>query len=381
MVRNIFPRIADFTGLLKTNSHFIFGPRATGKSFWLRYSLKDVPLFDLLNSDTYARFLRRPAQLGEEIPPGRQTAIIDEIQRLPALLNEVHRLTEERGMRFLLTGSSTRRLKTAGVNLLAGRAWEYHFYPLVSAELPDFRLTEYLNKGGLPRVWKTPEWKKELKNYVGLYILEEVKSEASVRKMDNFARFLDMLGLQNGKELHYRNISSDCGVPVRTVESYLRVLEEMLIGFELLPFLKTKTRKAVTRSKFYFFDVGVANELARKGEILEGSALFGDGFEHWLILEIRAHNGLSGANRELFYWRSTGGAEVDLVIGDRAAIEFKAVKQVLPGHLKNLKLLREEGLLKDYIIVSLDPVFRVMDGIKIYPCAQFLKELWRGEVI
>lgn len=377
----VFNRLVDLSSLLKLNSFFLFGPRGTGKSFWIRHSLPGVKVFDLLDADIYGRLLRRPRQLGEEISAQERVIVIDEIQKLPALLDEIHRLIETREIKFLLTGSSARKLRHSGVNLLAGRAWEAGFYPLCSREIPDFDLPRYFNRGGLPRAWLSPAPAEELKNYARLYLNEEIKAEALTRKMDNFVRFLDVVALQNGKEMHYANVSSDAGVPIRTIENYLQILKDTLIGFDVLPFLAARKRKAVTRSKFYFFDVGVANELARRGEVRPGSAAFGECFEHWLMTEMRAYLGVNRRGELMQYWRTKTGLEVDLIVGDKLALEFKATPQVLDRHLKGLKALREEGLVKDFAVVSLDPVPREVDGIKIYPWAEFTKALWEGKLM
>jgi predicted AAA+ superfamily ATPase len=377
----VLKRLINFKNLLKLNNFFLFGPRGTGKTFWLRHSLPLVKIFDLLDADVYDRLLRRPRQLGEELSKEDNIVVIDEIQKLPALLDEVHRLIETRKIKFLLTGSSARKLRRSGVNLLAGRAWEASFFPLCSQEIPDFDPTLYFNRGGLPRSWLSFSPAEELKNYTRLYLHEEIKAEALTRKIDNFVRFLDVMALQNGKETHYSNIASDAGVPVRTIENYIQILKDTLIGFELLPLLASRKRKAITRSKFYFFDVGVANELARRGEVLAGSAAFGECFEHWMVLEIRTWLGIVRSREILQYWRTKTGLEVDLVVGDKIAFEFKATRQILDRHLKGLKSLREEGIVKKYAVVSLDPEQREVDGILIYPWRKFLSDLWADKIL
>lgn len=376
-----FIRALDLRALLDGNNFFLFGPRGTGKSYWIRRSLPDAKLFDLLDRDVFERLLRRPRQLGEEISPSDSLVVIDEIQKLPVILDEVHRLIEERSIRFLLTGSSARKLRRSGVNLLAGRAWEAGFFPLCWPEIPDFDLTRYLNRGGLPRAYLSPMPTEELRTYAHLYLSEEITAEAVTRNIGNFVRFLDVMGLQNGKELHYQNIASDAGVPVRTVESYIQVLEDTLLGFELLPFLGSRKRKAITRSKFYFFDIGVANTLARRGEVHPGSALFGECFEHWVILELRAYLSLRRRDEPLQYWRAKTGFEVDLVVGDQLAVEIKASPQITERHLKGLKALREERVVKSFHVVSLDPVPRTVDGISIHPWREFLGALWGGQLL
>ncbi|MBI5239619.1 MAG: ATP-binding protein [Elusimicrobia bacterium] len=378
----IFRRRFDLKGALSKNSYFLFGPRGTGKSFWIKETLAGIPLFDLLDSDVYDRLMRRPKQLSEEIGPKTKSVVIDEIQKIPRLLDEVHRLIEERKIRFLLTGSSARKLRRGGANMLGGRAWEASFYPLTHAEIPGFDLLRYVNRGGLPKVYLSKFPEEDLKAYTRLYINEEVKAEALSRNIENFVRFMDVLALSNGKEINYQGLAGDAGVPPRTIENYISVLKDTLMGFELSPFLATKTRKAITRSKFYFFDIGVVNHITKRTPISAGNPAFGDAFEHFIVMEIRAFVGLTGRDTPLHFWRTKNGFEVDLVIGDRLAIEIKATRQVLPRHLKGLRALKEEGLVKNYIIVSMDPVARDMgSGIKAVPWQDFLKMLWDGGLV
>lgn len=376
----LFHRRFDLMKTLGKNSYFLFGPRGTGKSFWIKHTLAGVPLFDLLDSDVYDRLMRRPRQLSEEIDSKARFVVIDEIQKIPRLLDEVHRLIEERKIHFLLTGSSARKLRRGGANMLGGRAWEASFYPLTQAEIPDFDLLRYVNRGGLPKVYLSKFPEEDLKAYTRLYINEEVKAEALTRNIENFVRFMDVLALSNGQEINYQSLASDAGVPPRTIENYIAVLKDTLMGFELSPFLATKTRKAITRSKFYFFDIGVVNHITKRTPISAGNPAFGDAFEHFMVMETRAFTGLSGRDIPLHFWRTKNGFEVDLLVGDRLAVEIKATKQVLPKHLKGLRALKEEGLVKSYIIVSMDPITRDMGGgIKAVFWKDFLKMLWAGD--
>lgn len=374
-------RQMNLLNLMKENSFFLFGPRATGKSFWIKHSFPKTKIFDLLDSDVYDRLLRRPRQLSEEIDEKETLVVIDEIQKLPKLLDEVHRLIEERHIRFLLTGSSARKLKRGGANMLAGRAWRAQFFPFVSAEIPDFNLLRFLNFGGLPRVYLSSKPFEELKAYVQLYVREEVKNEALTRKMENFVRFLDVMAASNGQEVNYQSLASDSGVPARTIENYIDILKDTLLGFELLPFTFTSKRKAISRSKFYFFDPGVSNYISKKLPMSEGSSSFGDSFEHWIILELRAYLSLARLDFPLYYWRTTLKDEVDLIVGNEIAIEIKSTEQVHDKHLKGLKKLREEGKLKSYFIISRDPVSRTIDGIKAFNYQDFLALLWSGKII
>lgn len=373
----VFKRHLDLRKRLAKNSFFLFGPRGTGKSFWIKKTLSGIPIFDLLDSDVYDRLLRRPRQLDEEIPAKAEAVVIDEIQKLPRLLDEVHRLIEERGLRFLLSGSSARKLRRGEANLLGGRAWESAFFPLTWREMPKFDLLRFVNRGGLPKVQLSSEPAEDLKAYTRLYIHEEVRAEALTRKIENFVRFMDVLAASNGREINYQNLASDAGVPPRTIENYISVLKDTLMGFELAPFRATKKRKAITRAKFYFFDIGVVNDITQRTPISAGNPAFGDAFEHFVIGEFRAFLGLTGKDLPLQYWRTKNGFEVDLVIGDKLAVEFKATKQVGLKHVRGLRALREEGLVKDYAIVSLDPVTREMEkGIKAFYWEDFLRKMW-----
>ncbi|MFA6091784.1 MAG: AAA family ATPase [Elusimicrobiota bacterium] len=377
----IYSRVLDLAKTIESSSCFLFGPRSTGKTFLIKSSLPDAKVYDLLDADVFSRLVRRPKLIGEELTELQDCVVIDEIQKLPALLDEVHRLIEARGLRFLLTGSSARKLRHQGVNLLGGRARQEHLYPLCSQEIPDFDLLAYLNRGGIPRMLASSEPAEDLHGYVSLYLREEIQAEALTRKVEQFARFLDVAGLQNGEEISYQNLASDCGISARTLQGYLQILEDTLLGFPVHSFRATKKRKAILRSKFFLFDVGIANTLARRSEILPRSELFGKCFEHFLFLELRAFIGYRRKRLPIQYWRSTSGYEVDCVIGDRLAVEFKSSDCVSDRHLRGLKALREEGLVKEYAVVSQDPEIRVLDGIRVYPWKTFLSELWSGRLL
>lgn len=376
----IYPRQLNLSALIQKKSHFLFGPRSTGKTFLIEHQLPKAKVYNLLDSDIFARLLRRPKLLSEEVSHPGQLIVIDEIQKLPSLLDEVQRLMTSKQIRFLLTGSSARKLKRGGANLLGGRAWEARLFPLSYSEIPDFSLLTYFNCGGLPSIYSSPYFQDELKNYVNLYLREEILAEALVRKLESFTRFLDTLALNNGEELNFEGLSSDSGVPARTLENYIRVLEDTLFGFQAPPFGQTKKRKAITRSKFYFFDIGIVNHLAQRGEIKEKSELFGKCFEHFLMLELRAYLSYRNSSYPLQYWRSTSGFEVDAIVGKKMALEFKATDLVSEKHLKGLSALKEEKMIDYFAVVSLDPVPRKIHGISICPWQDFLKNLWADKL-
>lgn len=374
-------RTLDLAQLLKSKSFFLFGPRATGKSTLIRAQLPKARLYDLLDASVFRRLLAHPRLLAEENPDPKELIVIDEIQRLPDLLNEVHRLISLEGRKFLLTGSSARKLLHGSSNLMAGRAWRADLYPLTWNEIPNFDLLRYLNQGGLPEIYLSSQPREELRAYTSLYLREEIQAESLTRNLQSFSSFLDVIALANGEEINFHSLASDCGVSVGTLKNYVQILDDTLIGFSLPGYTKTKKRKAISRIKHYLFDVGVAGSLAKRGEILPGSELFGRAFEHWIVLEVRAYLGYSRRDEELCYWRSTSKFEVDLIVGNALAIEIKSAELVQDKHLRGLRALKEEKIFKKHIVVSRDSTARATeDGIEILPWAVFLKRLWAGDL-
>jgi predicted AAA+ superfamily ATPase len=378
----MFQRILNLQTLLIKKSHFLFGPRAVGKSTLVSLSIDQFTLFDLLNEETYRNLLRQPAILGESIREPNQIVVIDEIQRIPELLNEVQRLIFQKKGCFLLTGSSARKLKHGASNLLGGRAWEANLFPLISAEIPHFDLLQILNRGGLPDVYQSRYFKKELGSYVSLYLQQEIKAEALTRNVQSFAEFLELVAIANGDEINYESFASDCQVSTSTIKNYFQILEDTLIGFRVNGFTKTTKRKSISRAKHYLFDLGVANALNKKWIEDYSSANLGDAFEHFIALELRAYLKYRDSPKQLNYWRSVSKIEVDFVIEGEAAIEVKSTTAAAPKHMRALRALREEGLFERYIIVSRDERKRVTDdGIEIYPYREFLQELWSGTIV
>lgn len=376
-----YTRILNLPTLLQKKSFFLFGPRSTGKTTLIHQQLPDAKVYDLLDAEVFARLVRRPKLLLEENPASSPIIAIDEIQKLPSLLDEIHRLIAHDNRRFLLTGSSARKLKRGAANLLAGRAWQAALFALTWREIPQFDLLTYLNRGGLPHIYDSPDAGEELDSYVSLYLQEEIQAEALTRNIQGFAQFLDAIALFNGEEINYQSLASDCGVPARTLKNYVGILQDTLIGYVLSAFTLTKKRKAITRQKHFLFDVGVVNSLCQRGEIRPRSELFGKAFEHFIINEVRAYVSYQRLRHRLHYWRSTSGFEVDLIVGQRLAIEIKSTSLVSDKHLKGLRALKEEGLVNRYSVVSLDPEVRTTrDGITIYPWEQFLSRLWQGEL-
>ncbi len=377
----MYHRTLNLHELLQKRSYFLLGPRGTGKSTLIEQTLPGAMVYDLLDASVFQRLLRDPTLISQETTPDT-LVVIDEVQKLPELLDEVHRLIVKRKQRFLLTGSSSRKLRKGGANLLAGRAFQAWLLPLTSQEIPDFDLLSYLNTTGLPEFYGQQDAKEYLKAYVGTYLQEEIKAEALTRNLSGFIRFLEVVALCNGEEINYANISSDCGVAVRTVESYFGILNDTLIGFSVQPFLSTTKRKAITRAKYFIFDVGVVSSLTERGHVEFKSELFGRLFEHFIALELRAFLSYRRIDLPLQYWRSTSHFEVDFIIGNKLAIEIKGTDLVADKHLKGLHALKEEGLIQTYGVVSLDPHDRMTaNGIFIWSWRSFLQKLWSGQLI
>jgi len=381
MADYMYRRVLDLGNLLKMRSFFLFGPRGTGKSTLIKETLKEAKVYNLLDPETFQRLVRYPKLISQETKAST-LVVIDEIQKMPSLLDEVHLLIVERAQRFLLTGSSARKLKRGGINSLAGRALTAELFPLVSAELEQFDLLNYLNTTGLPEFSGKPMAQEFLRAYVGTYLKEEIQAEALTRNLQAFSRFLEVMALGNGQELNLTNIASDVGIPAKTIQGYLGILDDTLLGFLVPAFQKTRIRKAIARPKYYLFDIGVVNTLAYRGNIALKSELFGTAFEHFIAMELRAWLSYRRLDAPLSYWRSTTQFEVDFILGDQLALEVKGTDLVVDKHLKSLRALKEEGLVKNYGVVSLDADERTtQDNIHIWPWQIFLQKLWKGDLV
>lgn len=381
---NMYPRILNLPNLLKNRSSFLFGPRATGKSCLIRAQFStDTPVLDLLETKLYLRLKKSPEDLASVIAGKNSHAsivVIDEVQRIPELLNEVHRLIEKDGTLFLLTGSSARKLKRTHANMLGGRARTISLFPLTYAEITDFQLMRYLQYGGLPLVYQSDDPLEDLYGYVENYLKEEIQAEALVRDLSAFSRFLEFSAITSGNLLNFANIANDAQVSANTVREFYTILEDTFIGFMLPAWTKSQKRKAIMRAKFYYFDIGVKNTLSHIKEIPEKSDLFGQTFEHFIALELRAYLSYYRKHEKLQYWQSKNGQEVDFIIGDDIAIEVKATDHTHDKHLQGLRALMEEKICKRYFLVSQDPLSRRVDNIDILHWETFLKMLWSDEI-
>lgn len=379
----MYQRIFQINNELSENI-FLFGARQTGKSTLLRQQLPGSLFIDLLDSTVKQRFQRRPALLYEMLhdKPAGTLIVIDEIPEVPELLNEVHRLISEADIRFVLCGSSARKLKRKGYNTLGGRAVPCTLYPLVSAEIPDFDLDHALLYGMVPPHYTAQNASRRLSAYVDVYLKEEIKEEALVRNLGAFQRFLEVAALTDGEMVNYNNIAQDCGVSAATVSAYFNILEDTLIGYMIPAYRKVMKRRLVQAPRFYYFDVGLTSHLLHRKQLVRGTAEYGHAFEHFIIQELKAYLGYRHSEEELSYWRTYTGMEVDAIIGDaRVAIEIKSVEEVQPRHLKGLKGFAEEHPQCRRIIVSLDPFNRNVDGIEFLEVKDFLRMLWHDEIL
>jgi len=383
----MYKRILSLLDLRRTC--FLWGPRQAGKSTLVHAQFPDAMTYDLLLSNQYRRLLADPGLIRQECAARgltgraqRTPIIIDEIQKVPDLLDEVHWIIENRGLRFVLCGSSARKLKRTHANLLGGRGLRFALMPLVSEEIPQFSLERALNRGLLPSHYDSDDAARLLEAYVGDYLREEIAAEALTRNVPAFGRFLEVAALANGEIVNYTNIARECGVSSPTVRTYFEILEDTLIGRFVRPAAKRGRRRIVETPRFFFFDVGVAGCLSKRGPILPGSELFGRAFEHWLYMELIAHAEYRGGRYPVEYWRTASGFEVDFILaGGTVAVEAKATRQAHVGHARGLQAHREECRPKRSILVTLDPHPRLLDGgIEVLPWRDFLRQLWTGEV-
>ena len=371
----VISRLADLPAWLEKKSHFLFGPRQTGKTFLIRQVLPRARVYDLLDSSVYLALSQRPGRLAEELSPRDDIVVIDEVQRLPDLLNEVHRLIEQRGVRFLLTGSSARKLRRGGVNLLGGRARTRYLHPLTFRELgPHFDLGRAIEHGTLPSIYFSDDARADLEAYTGTYLQQEIVAEGATRNVPAFSRFLRVAALCNATLVNFTNVANDAQVPRTTVYEYFEILKDTLLLHEVQAWRRSKKRKPLVSSKYYFFDVGVVSAL--QGRLVRpGTPEFGAAFETWLLHEIVSYcDYVSG--EPVNYWRSTSGFEVDFILGNHTAIEVKAKDTVSPQDLKSLRALAEERKLKRYLCVSLERRRRTVGGVVVLPYGEFLEALW-----
>ena len=373
------PRHLKVPEVLANKSCFLFGPRQTGKSTLIRQQLAGYPVYDLLDQTLFLRLTRNPALIREALTRETSLVVIDEIQKLPELLNEVHLMIEQHGVRFLLTGSSARSLRRKGVNLLGGRARSRALHPFTRQELGTrFDLPRALEHGLLPPIYFSDAPEEDLAAYAGDYLKEEVAAEAVVRNVGAFSRFLTAAALAHGQMINFASFANDAQVPASTARAYYDILKDTFIAREVPAVTETRKRKAVSTSKYYLFDVGLARHLQGRRGLAPGTSEYGEAFESFIHQEIAAY-----CSYQLLdppgYWRSKSGFEVDFVFGD-IAVEVKAKTNVSARDLRGLAALKEEGITNRHLLVCMEPMRRLVDDIEVTPWEVFLDAMWQGRL-
>ena len=369
-----------------TETFFLWGPRQTGKTTLLQAAYPDALWIDLLKADEYRRYVQNPELLRGELAarPTVRQVVIDEVQKVPQLLDEAHWLHERRGIRLALCGSSARKVKRGQANLLGGRAVRYELLGLTAREIGrEFDLDRMLNHGYLPRIYLSDEPRRLLNSYVADYLKEEVAAEGLVRTLPVFSGFLNIAALSDAEIVNFSTIARECGVSSHTVKGYFGILEDTLLGRWLPAYTRRPKRRVIGAPKFYFADAGVVNHLARRGELQRGSELYGKAFENWVFHELCAHNAYTETFATLSHWRLASGIEVDFVINDmQLAIEVKATAKITADHLKGLRsLAQDHPRIKQRVVVCLEAKSRrTEDGILILPAGDFTDRLAAGSL-
>ena len=378
----MYKRIFDVESKLDEGM-FLFGARQTGKSTLLKDRFKDAIYYDLLLPKVRKALKRNPESFKEALQdkPAGTLVIVDEIQKVPELLDIVHWLMSNRGLHFILSGSSARKLKRSGANTLGGRAIPETLYPLVWPEVTDYQLDRAVQNGMIPRHYMVENATKRLEGYVKVYLDEEIREEGEVRDLDAFERFMEVAAISDGEMLNYSNIASDCGVSAKTVKAYFQILYDTLIGYEIPAYRKEVKRKIVQAPRFYYFDVGLVNYMLGRNSLRRGTDDYGHAFEHLVMQEIIAYKGYNDKREIISYWHTYDQKEVDVIIGDaRVAIEIKSTDHVETKHKKGLKAFKEEHPDCRQILVSLDPITRRSGDQELIYVLDFFKMLWEGTI-
>ena len=365
-----------------TKSAFLWGPRKVGKSTWIRKNMETAIVIDFLKTDVFADYISRPFLLRERYSDADRLIVIDEVQKVPDILNEVQWLIDNKNISFLLTGSSARKLRKTHANLLGGRAWRYTMPPLCSPEIQDLDIEQIMMTGLLPPHLLSVDPIQDLRAYVADYLKEEIAAEAVVQNIPSFSEFLHVASVTSGEILNYTNVARESGVSAKVVRNYFQILEDTLLGHRLQPWKKTLDRRLVETEKFYLFDVGLANYLSRQRPKI-GSREFGKSFEHFILMELKAYQAYRNPELPLYYWRTSAGLEVDFILGDmECAIEIKTSTRIDHHATKALKALQEDHTVKRSIIVSFESEPKKLNqDIECLPWKLFLEMLWGDHII
>lgn len=362
---------------------FLFGARQVGKTTLLKERFPHAIYYDLLKSNVRRRLKRNPETFREALAskPAGTLVVVDEIQKVPDLLDEVHWLMVNKGLFFILSGSSARKLKRSGANTLGGRAEPRTMFPLVWPEVDDFEIDRAVQNGMIPRHYMVADATDRIEGYVDVYLKEEIQEEALVQDIDVFSRFMEVAAISDGEMINYENIASDCGIAAKTVKAYFQILKDTLIGYEIPAYRKVIKRRLVQAPRFYYFDVGLTNYLLGRNSLKRGTADYGHAFEHYVIQEIIAYKGYSRSREIISYWHTYTHIEVDIIIGDaKVAVEIKSCEEVKTKHKSGLKAFKEEHPDARLILVSLDPITRISDDTELLYVTDFFKMLWDGEI-
>jgi len=380
-MRKIFTRALDIS-LPPGRSAFLWGPRKVGKTHWVSRHFRDGVFIDLLKNEVFAEYASRPWLLRERLDGVSRIVVIDEIQMVPDLLNEIHWMIENRGTQFVLTGSSARKLRRGHANLLGGRAWRYTMEPLCWAEVDGFDLENVMTRGLLPPHFLSPDPTQDLRAYIADYLKEEIAAEAVIQNLPAFAEFLRVAAVTSGTLLNYTNVARESGVSSKVVRGYFQILEDTLLGFRLAPWRKRVDRRLVETEKFYLFDIGVTNYLARRRPST-GTPEFGNAFEQLILMELKAYRAYRDPELEITFWRTSSGLEVDFILSSmEVAIEVKAKRRISSRDLSPLRTLAKEHQVGRAVVVSLENEQRTLaDGITVLPWKAFLDQLWAGEIV
>ena len=370
----------------QTSASQIYGNQSSradyGQNQWDEKEAEHTRYINLAQSEVFRTLSANPERLRQQLDEKIERLIIDEAQLLPEIFNEVQTILDRnKSFRVILTGSSARKLRRSGINLLPGRIWRRELHPLVSQELQCARIEERVIKGSLPGIIDSTNYKEELINYVGLYLEEEIRAESITRSVGNFSRFLNVAALANSEQLNYSNIANDSGIKINTVRNYFEILKDTLIGFELEPLRATSSRKSVSIPKFYFFDIGVVNGILNRFELIPGSESYGKALEHLVFLELKAYIDYCRRNSQLNYWRTYTQHEVDFVVNGEIGIEVKSSQNISPRDEKPLIELSKDFPIKRRIIICREATKRISDlKTEIIPVEQFLEALWNGDI-
>lgn len=382
-------RILDMK-LPRHQSAFLWGARKTGKTTYLKEKFPNSLVYDFLKTDLFFELSKNPSLLREQLLAKENRAlkepiILDEVQKVPQVLDEVHWLIENKGLRFVLCGSSARKLKRGHANLLGGRAWRYELFPLVSQEIGKFNLLRGLNHGLIPPHYlqNYEDSKKSQEAYVQDYLRQEVFAEGLARNIPAFSRFFDAFGYSHGEITNYCNIARECGVDSKTVKEYYQILIDTLLAIRVEPFKKRQSRQVITKaSKYYMFDVGIAGYLTKRHLSEQRGAEFGKAFEHFMLMEIVAYRAYARKDFVINFWRTKSGLEVDFVLGaGEIAIEIKGSGRIDRKDMYGLNVFTQEYSSKRSIIISTQKEKRLHGKIEILPWEIFLQQLWVGKIL